>query len=283
MFKSMSGIQKTGLFIVTSILLISVFAPLLAPHDPHKLGIPYQRPSGSHILGTNDVGQDIFSELIYGSRISLLVGMTAAAVSTFAGVILGLSAGYFGGITDRIITQIINIAMAVPSLPITIVLAAYLDASIWNIIIAICITSWVSAARIIRTRTKQICAMPFVMIEKTLSAGSFHIMFRHILPNFAEVVFIRGILAVSGAMLTEASLSFLGLGVFNQKSWGGILHYAFFRNGILNGYYWWYVPPILCISLSVLGFMLIGYYPNEESSASSQRSPKGGHSHAADL
>jgi peptide/nickel transport system permease protein len=101
--------------------------------------------------------------------------------------------------------------------------------------------------------------MPFVRIEQTMGAKAPYIMLHHILPNLGDIVFIRGVLSVGSAMLTEASLSFLGLGVIGQKSWGGILHYAFFRNGIINGAYWWYVPPILCISVSVLGFLLLSY------------------------
>ena len=130
----------------------------------------------------------------------------------------------------------------------------------WNIILAICITAWTSTARIIRSRVQQLKALPFIQIERTMGASGPYIMIRHILPNLGEIVFIRAVLSVGSAMLTEASLSFLGLGVIGQKSWGGILHYAFFRNGIINGSYWWYVPPILCISVSVLGFMLLSYY-----------------------
>ena len=130
----------------------------------------------------------------------------------------------------------------------------------WNIILAICITAWTSTARIIRSRVQQLKALPFIQIERTMGASGPYIMIWHILPNLGEIVFIRAVLSVGSAMLTEASLSFLGLGVIGQKSWGGILHYAFFRNGIINGSYWWYVPPILCISVSVLGFMLLSYY-----------------------
>ncbi len=148
--------------------------------------------------------------------------------------------------------------MAIPSLPVTIVLVAYLDASIWNIIIAICITSWTATARIVRSKALELKEMPYVKIEKTLGAGTPRIILRHILPNLSDIVLTRTVLSISNAMLTEASLSFLGLGVLGQKSWGGILYYAYFRNGIINRYYWWYLPPMICISLSVLGFMLVG-------------------------
>ncbi len=260
MSKGLNTKVKLGILILSVVLLTAIFAPLLAPHDPFQLGLPFQKPSAEHPLGTNDIGQDILSELIYGTRVSLIIGLISALVVTVVGTALGILSGYYGGVTDRVIAQIINVAMALPSLPLTIILVAFLNASVWNLIIAICITSWTSTARIVRSRVQQIRELPFIKIEKTMKAGHLYIMIRHILPNIFEIVFVRGVLAVSDAMLTEASLSFLGLGVIGQKSWGGILHYAFFRNGVINGYIWWYMPPILCISLSVLGFMLLGYY-----------------------
>lgn len=251
--------QRTaGVIMLSVIMLVSIFAPALAPYDPYMLGVPFQPPSLEHLLGTNDIGQDILSELIYGTRVSLLIGFVSAFAVTVFGTVLGMAAGYFGGILDKIITQVTNISMALPTLPLTIILVAFMNASIWNIIIAICITSWTGITRIVRSRVKQVSVLPFVTIEQTMGAGHFYILLRHILPNISEIVFIRGVMAVASAMLTEAGLSFLGLGVIGQKSWGGILHYAFFRSGIINGYYWWYLPPIICISLSVLSFMLLG-------------------------
>lgn len=251
---------KAGMTILLIIFFIAIFAPLIAPHNPYELGIPYERPSSEHLLGTNDIGQDILSELIYGTRISLIIGLVSACAVTFLGVFIGLVSGYYGGKIDKIIVQLINVVMSIPSLPLTIILVAFLETGIWNIIIAICITAWTGTARIIRSRVMQLKELPFIKIEKTMGAGDFYIMFVHILPNIGETVFIRGVSAVSSAMLTEASLSFLGLGVIGTKSWGGILHYAFFRNGIINGYIWWYLPPMICISISVLGFILLSYY-----------------------
>ena len=259
MHKKLNGRVLAGLVILGVVLLVALLAPVLAPHDPYELGIPYLRPSAEHPLGTNDIGQDILSELIYGTRISLLIGTVSALTVTVVGTALGILSGYLGGWVDRVIMQMTNVAMALPSLPLTIILVAFLDASVWHIILAICITAWTSTARIIRSRVQQLKCLPFVQIERTMGASGAYIMLRHILPNLGEIVFVRAVLSVGSAMLTEASLSFLGLGVIGQKSWGGILHYAFFRNGIINGAYWWYVPPILCISVSVLGFMLLSY------------------------
>ena len=248
-----------GVAILAIMFLVAIFAPIIAPHDPYELGIPYLRPSNQHWLGTNDIGQDIFSELIYGTRVSLLIGVASSIAVTLTGTALGLLSGYLGGWVDRVITQVTNVAMAMPSLPLTVVLVAFLSASIRNIILAICITAWTSTARIIRSRVRQLRELPFIRMEETMGAGKCYIMLRHLLPNLGDIVFIRAVLSVGSAMLMEASLSFLGLGVIDQKSWGGILHYAFFRSGVINGAYWWYVPPIVCISVSVLGFLLLSY------------------------
>ena len=136
------------------------------------------------------------------------------------GTALGILSGYLGGWTDRIIMQVTNVAMALPSLPLTIILVAFLDASVWNIILAICITAWTSTARIIRSRVQQLKALPFIQIERTMGASGPYIMIRHILPNLGEIVFIRAVLSVGSAMLTEASLSFLGLGVIRTEELG---------------------------------------------------------------
>lgn len=255
---------RIGVIILLVFTILAVFAPIISPHDPYQLGIPYKGPSTEHLLGTNDVGQDILSELIYGTRVSLLIGLISALIVTLIGTSLGMIAGYFGGLVDRVVMNITSVSMAIPSLPITIVLVAYLDASIWNLVLAICITAWTGTARIVRAKVLQIKEMPFIKIEKTIGLSHLYIMTRHVLPNIWQIVFVRVVMSVANSMLTEASLSFLGLGAIGKKSWGGILHYAFFRNGIINGYYWWYIPPILCISVCVLGFMLLGYYGQKE-------------------
>ena len=136
MRKKLNGRVLAGLVILSVVLLVALLAPVLAPHDPYELGVPYLRPSAEHPLGTNDIGQDILSELIYGTRISLLIGVVSALAVTVVGTALGILSGYLGGWTDRIIMQVTNVAMALPSLPLTIILVAFLDASVWNIILA---------------------------------------------------------------------------------------------------------------------------------------------------
>ncbi|MCL6479628.1 MAG: ABC transporter permease [Peptococcaceae bacterium] len=253
-----------GLVIISFFLIMAVFAPVLSPHDPWALGAPYLPPVKGHPLGTNDIGQDLLSELFYGARISLFVGFFAAFLATGAGAAAGLLAGYLRGSADEALMRLTDIFLLIPKLPLVIVLVAYLRPSIWNIIIVIALLGWTGTARVVRARVMQVREMPFVKSARALGAGSFYIIFKHILPNTTEVIFAKASLAVAGAMLTEAGVSFLGLGDPTQKSWGMMLRYAFSHGGVVNGYWWWYLPPTLCISLAVLGFVLLGYAGRED-------------------
>ncbi len=259
MLKRLTPFFKAGTGIVLFFFLVAIFAPLISPHPPNKIGPGYLTPSKQHPLGTNDVGQDILSELIYGTRISLTVGLVAAFIVTILGTFLGMTAGYFRGRLDKVISSLVDMTMALPALPLAFVMAAFLPSGTVSLITVICITSWTSTARIVRSKTMQLREMPFVLASRAMGTRSYRIMFEHIFPNLAELIFTKGMLAVSGAMLMESSLSFLGLGMQTKKSWGRILQFALTRNGILNGYWWWYLPPILCISLCIMGFMLISY------------------------
>ena len=247
-----------GILILSIFLLIALFAPWIAPFLPNKRsGIPYMKPSLEHFLGTNDIGQDIFSEMVYGTRVSVPIGISAALCSTAVGTVLGIISGYLGGLTDKIISAVINVMMALPGLPLTLVMVAYFGGSIKNMIFIISLTSWVSTARIVRSKAQQLREESFVKIESVLGAGKIRIMILHLLPNIMDIILTKFALAVGSAMTTESSLSFLGLGNYGQKSWGNVLHYAFYNGGLLRGFYWWYLPPILCISLSMMSFMLI--------------------------
>ncbi len=263
----MNTAMKWGAGIVGFFLLVAVLAPWLSPYDPRAMGTPYLHPSREHLLGTNDVGQDIFSELIYGTRVSLTIGIFASVVVTVTASGLALFAGYYRGKVDKVITALTNVTMALPSLALTILLIAYLSPGKLSIIISIAVTSWTGTMRILRAQVFQLSEMPFVKIERAIGMNSAVIMFKHILPNLKDVILIRAALAVSSAMMTEASLSFLGLGDYGEKSWGSILHYAFYQNGVIRGYYWWYLPPIICTSVAVLGFMLLGYYGSQRKEA----------------
>lgn len=249
-----------GCLILVFFIGVAMFAKALMPYSMDSLSAPFLPPSAEHWLGTNDIGQDIFSELILGTRTTLATGLLSAAFIVLIGTGIGSIAGYYGGWVDFILNSIIQIFMAIPQLPLTIVLVAFLEPSLLNIVAAICLTSWTTTARIVRSKVIEVKQQPFIKVEETLGQKKSKIVFWHILPNIMDIVLMRATLAVSSAMLIEASLSFLGLGLYNQKSWGSILYYAFHKNGVVAGYYWWYVPPILCISLCIFAFVFIGYY-----------------------
>lgn len=249
-----------GLVILAFFVVVAVLAEVLMPYTMNQLTSAFTKPSPEHLLGTNDIGQDILSELILGTRTTLVTGILSAVFIIVIGTAVGVSAGYLGGMADNILNSLTSVFMAIPQLPFAIVLVAFLSPSIWNIVIAICLTSWTSTARVVRAKVTEIKQQPFIRIEEALGQKKLVIMFRHILPNLLDIILMRSTLAVSTAMLTEASLSFLGLGVYNQKSWGSILYYAFKKNGVVANFYWWYVPPIICISLCIFAFVLIGYY-----------------------
>ena len=237
------------------LLSVALCARWIAPYDPWEMGVPYLKPSAEHLLGTNDLGQDIFSELIYGARTSLLVGIVASLVITVFGSFTGACAAYFGGRIDRCVMVFINVALAVPSMPLIIVLSAFLKRSIRNVILCICLTGWVGTARIVRSQAMQLKEMAFIRNCRTMGCGSFYIIVHHLLPNLKEIILTKGFLSVASAMLTETSISYLGLGPVTSKSWGTILNDAFRAGGIFNGYWWWYLPPIASISLTIFCFL----------------------------
>jgi ABC-type dipeptide/oligopeptide/nickel transport system permease subunit len=248
-----------GFLILLVFAVAAIVAPYLAPHDPWELGVPYLPPGKDHPLGTNDIGQDLLSELIFGARVSLLVGFFAAFLATVIGTAVGLLAGYLRGVVEEILMRLADVFLLIPGLPLVIVLIAYLKPCLTNLILTIALLGWAGTARVVRSRVLQVREMPFVMSARALGGGNLYVMLWHILPNTGGVVLAKAALAVAGALLTEAGLSFLGLGDPTQKSWGMMLHYAFTRGGIVNGYWWWYLPPVFCIAAAVLGFVLLGY------------------------
>ncbi|MCS7365902.1 MAG: ABC transporter permease [archaeon GB-1867-035] len=253
-----------GLCIVGFFIFIAIFAPYMAPYNPYKRVDKYfLPPSSAHILGTNDLGQDIFSELIYGARVSLLVGFLASISVVSVGTMIGLIAGYYGGIIDEILMRLCDIILVLPGIPLMILLAALLGRNQFHVLIlAITLTSWPGVSRLIRSVTLSLKNRPFVEAARAIGAGDTYIMLKHILPNTLPLILSSAIYQTAGAMMSEASLSFLGLGDPSQKSWGMMLHYAQTAGGwwANMGYpaWWWIIPPGLCIALVVLGLMLIG-------------------------
>ena len=255
-----SKLGLAGLVLFVFIVAIALTAPLIAPHDPFaRVGSPFGAPSSSNILGTNDAGQDIFSELLYGARTSLLVGISAALVVSALGTVVGLVAAYFGGVIESALMRITDIFLLVPDLPFIMILALYLGPSVWNIVFAIGILWWSGTARVIRSIVLTIKEEPFIEAAKAIGASNRHIMLSEILPHTIPVIIVGVIRFTGFGVLYEAGLSFLGLGDPTVKSWGTMLHFAQSRGAFVRGMWWWIFPPGLYISLTIISFTLISF------------------------
>jgi len=249
-----------GIVILLAFVFIAVFAPYIAPYNPYeRVGIPFEPPSAQNLLGTNDIGQDILSEIIYGTRTSLVMGVLSACVALIIGTTVGLTAGYFGGYVDTVLMRIVDVILVIPMLPLMILLAAFLGPSFWNIIIVIGILSWANPARVIRAQVLTIKNKGYIESVKVIGGKSRYIILKHIFPPTLSIIISQLILMSSRAILMESSLSFLGLGDPTQKSWGIILYYAQSRSAFLSdAWVWWILPPGLLITMLVISFSYIG-------------------------
>ncbi|MBN1856800.1 MAG: ABC transporter permease [Dehalococcoidia bacterium] len=254
-----------GAGVLGAFVIVALTGTSLVPHDPWQHFAPFLSPSSTHLLGTNDVGQDVFSELLVGTRVSLTVGAFAALLAVTFGVFIGLIAGFRRGGIDNVLMGMTDIVLVIPALPLVILLSAYLGPSIWNSVLVIGAVFWPSTARVIRSRVLTVRQSGYVESARALGAGDGWVMRRHVLPNVMPLVLAKFVLTVAAAMLMEASLSFLGLGDPMLKSWGMMLHYAYERGGFIQGLWWWYLPPGLCIGLCILALTLIGFGLEAES------------------
>ena len=245
--------------LVLSLLLSAALFPwLLAPVAPGTLDLPYLQPDARHLLGTDNIGQDLLSELIYSARISLCVAFLASITATFLGTLAGMVSGYGEGAWDRWLMRVTDVFLLVPALPLIILLSAYMDAGVFGIALVIGVTAWPATARVVRANVRQERGKNYIRSAQAFGAGNLYVMTVHILPNISQLVLAKGTLVAASAMVAEAGVSFLGLGDPGYKSWGAMLHEAFTGGGLLNGAYLWYMSPIVCISLTVLCLTLLG-------------------------
>lgn len=244
---------------------MAVFAPWLAPYDPaERVARPFLPPSSEHLLGTNDVGQDLLSELIFGARVSLTVGIVAAVVALVIGTTVGILAGYYPKRLGNVLMRTVDVVLILPFLPLLIVLAAYLGRSLVNTIIVIGVLIWAAPARVIRSQVMSLRSREYVLASQTMGAPDRWAIVRHVLPRTALLATGTFVRAVSTAILLEAALSFLGLGDPIQKSWGSILFWAQSRGAFLTpAWKWWVLPPGLMIMLASLGFALVAFAMEE--------------------
>ncbi|WP_093798747.1 ABC transporter permease [Streptomyces sp. Wb2n-11] len=257
--------HRTGLFglgALAVIALVALAAPLLVGGDVQSVtnapGSALESPSGEFPLGTDQFGRSLLGLLIWGARISLTVGLMAAALSVAIGTLVGIVAGHFGGWFSTVVMRITDWFLVMPTLVLAIVLATVMSRSVWTVILAIGVTSWPTTARLVRAQTLAVESRPYIERATALGGGHGHIMTRHVLPNVMPLVLAQTTLGISNAILTEATLAFLGLGDPDVVSWGGMLQDAREAGAVSSGHWWYLAPPGIAIALVALAFTLCG-------------------------
>ena len=254
----MNKLTFFGMGIVGFFIIIAVFAPIIAPYNPGQIDIEniLTAPSNSHIFGTDSLGRDLFSRMIYGTRISLLVGFIAVGIAALLGIALGSIAGYYGKWVDTIIMRFIDIMLCFPTFFLILAVIALLEPSIINIMIIIGATSWMGMARLIRAEILSLKERDFIYAERAIGASDLRIIIRHLIPNAMAPVLVSITLGIAGAILVESSLSFLGIGVQPPTpSWGNILSEG---KAVMGAGWWMMLFPGLAIFITVLGYNLLG-------------------------
>lgn len=253
-----------GAMLYLVFITIAFAAPLIAPYDAlevvqeNGLWLANETPSARFPLGTTNLGRDIFSQLIFGARTALLVGFSAAIAVAVVGTLVGLVAGYYGGWIDALFMRLADVAFGIPFLPLVIVLVAFLEPSIWNIVLAMGALLWRDTARVIRAQVLIVKERAFVSAAKVSGASDLRIILLYIAPSVLPLSFLYGTLAIGWAILTEASVSFLGFGDPDVVSWGFMLQDAFVSQALSRGAFYWIIPPGLCIMLTVMAGFFIG-------------------------
>ncbi|MDI3420775.1 ABC transporter permease [Streptomyces luteolus] len=255
--------HRAGLFGLAALalfVLLALLAPLLVGADVQSVtkapGKPLEAPSGEFLLGTDKDGRSMLGLLIWGARFSLTVGFLAAALSVAIGTLIGITAGHYKGWYSTVIMRVTDWFLVMPTLVLAIALASVLSRSIWTIILAIGVTTWPTTARLVRAQTLAVESRPYIERAKALGGGHSHIMTRHVLPNVMPLVLAQTTLVISSAVLTEATLAFLGLGDPTVTSWGGLLQDA--RDSGATTKWWYVMPPGIAIALVALSFTLCG-------------------------
>jgi peptide/nickel transport system permease protein len=253
-----------GTLIYAGFVIIALLADVIAPHDPLEIlfnadgNLARSEPAGwQHPLGTTNLGRDIFSQLVVGTRAALAVGLTAAVVVALVGAVVGLVSGYFGGWIDVVLMRLADVALGIPFLPFVILIAGLLGPRTSNVIVGIALLLWPNTARVIRSQVLSVRERAFVEAARVTGASNGRIIFVHVAPNILPIAFLYGSIAVGWAILTDASVAFLGFGPSDRVSWGYMLQDAYASQALSRGDYNWFVPPGLCIVLVVVaGFFI---------------------------
>ncbi len=251
-----------GLILLLIVILSALFAPYIAPYDPYKSvkAKPEEimaPPNRAHILGTDDVGKDVFSQLLYGTRVSLLVGFSASIMSMIIGTMVGMIAGFFGGKVGNWLMRFVDFLMVIPSLPLMMVVVAVWGRGIEKIILVIGLLGWTYTARLARSQVISIKERPFILRAKAIGVSQFRTIFRHVFPLILPVIIAQSVLDISNSILYESTLSFLGLGDPTVISWGSMLNFAF-KKAITARAWWYLLPPGFAIIWVSVALVLIG-------------------------
>ena len=251
-------LAMSGLILVAGLFIVSILAHWLAPYDPGLIDLKevLMPPSAKHWLGTDPLGRDVLSRIIFGSRVSLKVGLVAVGLATLIGIVVGATAGYYGGWVDLVLMRFVDLMLCFPSFFLILAVIALLEPSIWNIMVVIGVTGWMGVARLVRAEFLSLKEREFVTAARALGASDVRLIMRHLLPNALAPVMVSATLGVAGAILTESALSFLGLGVQPPTpSWGNILTAG--KDNIEIA--WWLsVFPGLAILITVMSYNLLG-------------------------
>ena len=251
-----------GAGIVGCLVLVAALAPLLAPHDPRAIsGASFERPSARHLLGTNDSGQDILSQLIWGARSSMIVASCAAGLAVGFGALVGAAAGLARGVVDVVTMRLIDIALAVPALPLLILIVAFAGPSRATVIVVIALAGWPAIARIVRSQTLSLARRGYVHAARGFGARAPYVIRRHLLPAVAPLVAASFVYWAATAVTLQAGLAFLGLSDPTGISWGAVLNRALEHQGlyVTSQWTWWVLPPGLAITLAAVGLAFIGF------------------------
>jgi peptide/nickel transport system permease protein len=251
-----------GAILLAAIVLVAVFAPVIAPAGPRAdagaASVVFEPPSSAHLLGTDDAGGDVLSELVYGARISLAVGFGATLIAMLIGGLVGVLAGYFGRWIDTALMRITDYFLVLPDLALMIVLAAVFGPSLRNIILVIGLLRWTSTARVVRAQVRSVRERTYVKRARSMGASDLYVLRRHVLPQVGTLLMANTVLTIAIAIFNETSLSFLGLGDPTAVSWGTMLHFAFSSAAISSGAWWFVIPPGVAVILVVLACSLLG-------------------------
>ncbi len=248
-----------GFLVLTLFLICAIFAPVLAPHDPTQLNLAARLlpPSAAHWFGTDELGRDVFSRTLYGARVSLLVAVAVVGISLALGSILGMLAGFYGGFTDTVVNiYLTNAFLSLPGILLAVAIVAFLGPSLANLILALALAGWVNYARLVRAQVLTVKQREYVQAARSMGATDLHLMVRHILPNILQPLLVQAAIGMAAAVLSEATLSFLGLGVQPPTpTWGAMLNDA--RSHMFESPYLMFFPAI-ALALCVFSFNLIG-------------------------